>query len=88
MLPIKTQLNHNGFGDLNRITKLELDQIPIWDLDNPVSGMNVFGNIKFFTILAVTWCVLLVIFLIGTKLFLTRFRKSYVELRSIAATPY
>ena len=88
ILPITTTFDHHSFGDLNRISELNLDSIPFWDRDNPVNKMNVFGNLKFFTILAITWCVLLVIFLIGTKLFLTRFRKSYVELRSIAATPY
>ena len=88
MLPITTTFDHHSFGDLNEISSLNLDSIPFWDRDNPVNKISVFGKVKFFTLMIVTWCALIVIVFIGVKIFWSRFQNSYREIRSIAATPY
>ena len=88
ILPIQVRKESNGFGSLNRISHLDLSQIPIYDIDNPVNKIPVVGKIKFYTMMMMVLAISITIVGVACKLTATYFFGKYRQIRSLASTPY
>ena len=88
ILPIQVRTDTNSFKDLNRISKLTLSNIPIYDPDNPINQVPVFGQVKLYTVIMAVLAVTLIIIAVSVKLTLSYFALKYRSLKSIASRPY
>ena len=88
ILPIQVRKESNSFGCLNRISRLDFSQIPIYDIDNPVNQIPVFGKIKFYTLMLMVLAISIAIIGVAGKLTATYFFGKYRQIRSLASTPY
>ena len=73
ILPIQVRKESNSFGSLNRISRLDFSQIPIYDIDNPVNQIPVFGKIKFYTLMLMVLAISIAIIGVAGKLTATYF---------------
>ena len=88
ILPITVRTDSNSYKDLNRISKLKLSNIPIYDPDNPLNQIPVFGPVKMYTVIMTVILVTLIIIAVSVKLTLSYFALKYHSIKSIASTPY